>query len=595
METIIFHPERDENAIQKAAAILRRGGLLGIPTETVYGLGADGLNEDAVRRIFEAKGRPQDNPLILHIPDASWLTRCCTDVPDTAYALASRFWPGPLTMILPRRSCVPLRTTGGLETVGVRCPNHPVTLAIIEAAGVPIAAPSGNTSGRPSPTTAQHMMDDMAGKIDGIVDGGPCAVGVESTIIDLTVQPPRLLRPGGLPLEALERVLGATRENLEGARVIRAFCNEDRQYAEFVDKNRELNRRQRRAGRVSGLMNPATFLLINAAIAWLIYTGAVRVDNGVLSAGQVVALYNYMSQILVELIKLANLIVSISKALACFDRVQTVIDLPEDATERAAGAALDRAADVAVRFDHVELVYPGAGAPSLEDVSFVAHRGETIGIVGPTGSGKSSLVNLIPRFYDATRGSVELYGQDVKRLSPEDIRRSVGMVPQKTVLFSGSIADNVRWGKTDASDADVLNAIDGAQGTDILSKKNEGMNAPVGQGGRALSGGQRQRVAIARALVRNADILILDDSASALDFATDARLRAAIRARQGSQTVFIVSQRASGVRYADRILVMDEGRVSAQGTHEELMQSSALYREIYFSQFPEGDHVCESR
>lgn len=190
---------------------------------------------------------------------------------------------------------------------------------------------------------------------------------------------------------------------------------------------------------------------------------------------------------------------------------------------------------------------------------------------------------------------MELYGQDVKRLSPEDIRRSVGMVPQKTVLFSGSIADNVRWGKTDASDADVLNAIDGAQGTDILSKKNEGMNAPVGQGGRALSGGQRQRVAIARALVRNADILILDDSASALDFATDARLRAAIRARQGSQTVFIVSQRASGVRYADRILVMDEGHVSAQGTHEELMQSSALYREIYFSQFPEGDHVCESR
>ena len=208
METIIFHPERDENAIQEAAAILRRGGLLGIPTETVYGLGADGLNEDAVRRIFEAKGRPQDNPLILHIPEAGWLTRCCTDVPDTAYALAARFWPGPLTMILPRRSCVPLRTTGGLETVGVRCPDHPVTRAIIAAADTPVAAPSGNTSGRPSPTTAQHMVEDMWGKIDGIVDGGPCVVGVESTIIDLTVQPPRLLRPGGLPLEALEEVLG---------------------------------------------------------------------------------------------------------------------------------------------------------------------------------------------------------------------------------------------------------------------------------------------------------------------------------------------------------------------------------------------------
>ena len=208
METIIFHPETDKNAIEEAAAILRRGGLLGIPTETVYGLGADGLNEDAVRRIFLAKGRPQDNPLILHVPDAGWLERCCTDIPSAAYALAERFWPGPLTMILPRRDCVPLRTTGGLDTVGVRCPDHPVTRAIIAAADTPVAAPSGNTSGRPSPTCARHMMEDMMGKIDGIVDGGDCAVGVESTIIDLTVQPPRLLRPGGLPLEELESVLG---------------------------------------------------------------------------------------------------------------------------------------------------------------------------------------------------------------------------------------------------------------------------------------------------------------------------------------------------------------------------------------------------
>lgn len=208
METIIFHPETDKNAIEAAAAILRRGGLLGIPTETVYGLGADGLNEDAVRRIFLAKGRPQDNPLILHVPDAGWLERCCTDIPPAAYALAERFWPGPLTMILPRRDCVPLRTTGGLDTVGVRCPDHPVTRAIIAAADTPVAAPSGNTSGRPSPTCARHMMEDMMGKIDGIVDGGDCAVGVESTIIDLTVQPPRLLRPGGLPLEELEAVLG---------------------------------------------------------------------------------------------------------------------------------------------------------------------------------------------------------------------------------------------------------------------------------------------------------------------------------------------------------------------------------------------------
>ena len=208
MNTIVFHPESDPNAVRDAAAILRRGGLLGIPTETVYGLGADALNEDAVSRIFLAKGRPQDNPLIIHVPDASWLERYCRDVPPAAYQLAERFWPGPLTMILPRRDIVPLQTTGGLETVGVRCPNHPVTLAIIEAAGVPIAAPSGNTSGRPSPTTAAHMIEDMDGRIDGIVDGGPCTVGVESTIIDLTVTPPRLLRPGGLPLESLRQVLG---------------------------------------------------------------------------------------------------------------------------------------------------------------------------------------------------------------------------------------------------------------------------------------------------------------------------------------------------------------------------------------------------
>lgn len=237
METIIFHPETDKNAIEEAAAILRRGGLLGIPTETVYGLGADGLNEDAVRRIFLAKGRPQDNPLILHVPDAGWLERCCTDIPSAAYALAERFWPGPLTMILPRRDCVPLRTTGGLDTVGVRCPDHPVTRAIIAAADTPVAAPSGNTSGRPSPTCARHMMEDMMGKIDGIVDGGDCAVGVESTILDLTVQPPRLLRPGGLPLEELEAVLGevavdkAVRQRLEDGEKAKAPGMKYRHYA----------------------------------------------------------------------------------------------------------------------------------------------------------------------------------------------------------------------------------------------------------------------------------------------------------------------------------------------------------------------------
>ncbi len=261
MNTIVFHPESDPNAVRDAAAILRRGGLLGIPTETVYGLGADALNEDAVSRIFLAKGRPQDNPLIIHVPDASWLERYCRDVPPAAYQLAERFWPGPLTMILPRRDIVPLQTTGGLETVGVRCPNHPVTLAIIEAAGVPIAAPSGNTSGRPSPTTAAHMIEDMDGRIDGIVDGGPCTVGVESTIIDLTVTPPRLLRPGGLPLEALEEVLGTVAVDkavtglLKDGEKPRAPGMKYRHYAPHAPVTVVTGEPERSARRIQGLLS----------------------------------------------------------------------------------------------------------------------------------------------------------------------------------------------------------------------------------------------------------------------------------------------------------------------------------------------------
>ena len=391
---------------------------------------------------------------------------------------------------------------------------------------------------------------------------------------------------------SMDEVLGNVRENLSGVRVIRAFRREDEENARFAASAETLSRRRRAAGRVSALTNPLTGIVINLALVALIRRGALRVDAGAITQGELVALVNYMSQILVELIKLANLIVSVTKAVACYGRVLSVIDLPVGLTDAQARKTLDESAEVAVRFESVSLTYPGAGAPSLNDLSFVAHRGETIGIVGPTGSGKTSLVQLIPRFYEATGGSVQVFGEDVKELPIAELRSKIGMVPQKTVLFSGSILENVRWGKTDATEDEATNALRDAQGTDILASKADGLNAEVGNHGNKLSGGQRQRVAIARALVRNPEILILDDSASALDFQTDARLRAAIRARQGRETVFIVSQRASSVRYADRILVMDEGRVTAVGTHEELMRDSALYREIYFSQFPEGEQYA---
>ena len=382
---------------------------------------------------------------------------------------------------------------------------------------------------------------------------------------------------------ALERVLGATRENLEGARVIRAFCNEDRQYAEFVDKNRELNRRQRRAGRISGLMNPVTFLLINAAIAWLIYTGALRVDSGALSAGQVVALYNYMSQILVELIKLANLIVTMNKGLASWKRIEDALNLtsymtsPEE-TEIAAPC------DEAVRFDHVGLRYRGAGAETLSDISFVAHKGETIGVIGGTGSGKTSVVGLIDRFYDATSGSVSVNGIDVRSWNEDDLRSRMGFVLQRAMLFQGTIRENLRWGKEDATDEELLRAAHIAQADDVLAAKG-GLDAMIEQNGRNLSGGQRQRLTIARALVRDPEILVLDDSASALDQATDRRLRAAISEMESRPTVFIVSQRTASIRHADRILVMDDGKLAGSGTHEELLESCPVYREIYESQY----------
>ena len=385
--------------------------------------------------------------------------------------------------------------------------------------------------------------------------------------------------------QALEKVLGATRENLSGARVIRAFCKEDSQFAEFVEKNRTLTTRQKRAGWVSGLMNPLTYLIINFAITYLIYTGAIQVDSGALTQGQVVALYNYMSQILVELIKLANLIVTMNKAAASWRRIADVLAIQPDMASPAVTAAAP-SGDVAVAFHNVSLQYKNAGSESLTGIDFEARRGQTIGIIGGTGSGKSSVVGLIPRFYDATAGEVLIDGVNVRDYAEDELRGKIGVVMQKAVLFQGSIRDNLRWGRPDATDAEILSAVDAAQAADVVSAKG-GLDAAIEQNGRNLSGGQRQRLTIARALVRRPEILILDDSASALDQSTDARLRRAIRDLDYHPTVFIVSQRAASIMRADQILVLDDGRVAGKGTHEELLRSCEIYREIYESQYGE--------
>lgn len=383
--------------------------------------------------------------------------------------------------------------------------------------------------------------------------------------------------------KALERVLGATRENLTGARVIRAFCKEEAQYQEFEQKNRTLTTRQRRAGWISGLMNPITYLLVNFAIAWLIYTGALEVSVGVLKPGEVVALYNYMGQILVELIKLANLIVTMNKGLASWKRIEDVLNIKPDmdSPEKPVPAIVN---DEAVRFDHVSLQYNNAGAESLTDIDFTALRGQTIGVIGGTGSGKSSVVGLIPRFYDATSGAVYVDGVDVRDQDEATLRSKIGFVMQKAVLFHGTIRDNLRWGKPDATDAELNEAIAAAQADDVVKAKG-GLDAMIEQNGRNLSGGQRQRLTIARALVRKPEILVLDDSASALDQATDLNLRLAIRRLDYHPTVFIVSQRTASILAADQILVLDDGKAVGLGTHEALLESCPVYREIYESQY----------
>lgn len=385
----------------------------------------------------------------------------------------------------------------------------------------------------------------------------------------------------------LDRVLGLTRENLSGARVIRAFNKEEEEKRRYREENDALAGIQKFAGGISGLMNPLTCVIINGAVIALLYTGALRVDSGVLTQGEVIALVNYMSQILVELVKMANLTVTLTKAAACGNRVQDVLEtkssmafLPEGDAGREG-----RPQTAAVEFKHVCLTYAGAGSEALTDISFSVKKGETIGIIGGTGSGKTSIVNLIPRFYDATKGSVLVDGKNVKEYSGEGLRKKIGIVPQKAALFAGTIAQNLRWGKEDASEAELWRALELSQAKEFVEKKEGGLEAEILQGGKNLSGGQKQRLTIARALVRRPEILILDDSASALDYVTDAALRRALGTMEGAPAVFIVSQRTSSIRHADQILVLEDGHMAGLGTHEELLKTCAVYQEIHYSQF----------
>ena len=393
---------------------------------------------------------------------------------------------------------------------------------------------------------------------------------------------------------ALDKVLGITRENLTGSRVIRAFNKEDDEKVHFNENNDLLTRAQIYVGKISALMNPLTYVIINGAIVVLVWTGAVRVDNGYITQGEVVALINYMSQILVELVKLANLIININKSIACGNRIQSIFEMQPSITD-GSGQKVDKVqtdtadmseeAEYAVEFSHVGLTYAGAGDESLTDIDFKVKKGETIGIIGGTGSGKSSVVNLIPRFYDVTSGFIKVDGKDVKDYPLEELRGKIGTVLQKAVLFHGTIRENLKWGNPDATEEDLNRAITVAQAKEFIDNKEGRLDFEIEQGGKNLSGGQRQRLTIARAVVKKPEILILDDSASALDFATDAALRKAIREMEGETTVFIVSQRAASIQHADRIVVLDDGKIVGLGTSEELLESCEVYQEIYNSQF----------
>lgn len=391
----------------------------------------------------------------------------------------------------------------------------------------------------------------------------------------------------------LDQVLGITRENLTGVRVIRAFHQEAKEEERFRENNEALSAMQIFVGKISACMNPVTYVIVNGAIIALIYTGAVQVNIGNLSQGEVVAIINYMNQILVELVKLANLIVTMTKALACADRVDSVFEIGADAAYAEKSVQNQKLADKVdkkapfLNFKHVSLTYQGAGAPTLQDMNFTVNRGDTVGIIGGTGSGKTSLVNLIPGFYPATEGEILLEGRDIRTMSDEELRGRIGVVPQKAVLFKGTVRSNLQWGKPDATEEEMWKALELAQASEVVDGKPGKLDATVAQNGKNFSGGQRQRLTIARALVREPEILILDDSASALDYATDAKLRAALRTLEDKTTTFIVSQRASTIRHADKIIVLDDGEIAGVGTHDELLKDCTVYQEIYYSQYPE--------
>lgn len=392
----------------------------------------------------------------------------------------------------------------------------------------------------------------------------------------------------------LDKILQITRENLTGVRVIRAFNKQEDETSHFKKANEELNCVQKFVGKISGLMNPLTYGVVNISIIALIYIGAIRVNMGALSQGQVVALYNYMSQILVELIKLANLVINITKALACAGRIQTVFDVESSMKDGAAGIGESSNDVPVVEFKNVSLTYKGAGDSSIDKVDFKVYKGQTVGVIGGTGSGKSSLVSLIPRFYDATEGEVLIDGINVKNIKLNELRDKVGIVMQKAVLFKGSIRKNMQMGKKNATDSQIDEALSIAQAKEFVDQKKGRLDYMIEQGGKNLSGGQRQRLTIARALVKKPEILILDDSASALDFATDAALRKSIKNMADNPTVFIVSQRAASLMYADMIIVLDDGCVVGKGTHKELLTTCDVYREIYESQFKTADTLKDA-
>ena len=391
----------------------------------------------------------------------------------------------------------------------------------------------------------------------------------------------------------LDKVLMITRENLSGARVIRAFNKEEEEIKNFEEKNDSLTKIQMFVGKISALMNPITFIIINGAVVFLIYIGALQVDNGVISQGQVIALVNYMSQILVELIKLANFIITVTKALASAKRIEAVFLIKSAISETEDKIIMDKNLDNIVEFKHVSFTYEGAGDSAISDINFCVKRGETVGIIGGTGSGKTTIVNMIPRYYDVTKGEVLIHGVNIKHLNLEELRHMVGMVMQKAVLFKGSIKENIRWGKNDATDEEIYKALEISQSREFVDNKPFKLEDPIEQGGKNLSGGQRQRLTIARALVRNPEILILDDSSSALDFATDAKLRMALKNTKEKLTTFIVSQRTSSLLHADKILVLDDGTVKDMGTHEELLNRCEMYQEIHYSQVSEEKHIAK--